>query len=138
MKWVVGLLLLVALTACTSPEQKLEDAGAQAAREAASEVGTTRLAVQQLLDGKLWPQPTDRLVASSEKALDGIVAGFASQQPESDQSRTTYDTFTQALDEAATAVTETRIALKNGDRAAAAQQVGVLEKTAQQLTELAR
>jgi hypothetical protein len=138
MKWVLSVLLLVSLTACAGPEQKLQEAGAQAAREAASEVGTARVAVQQLLDGKVWAQPANQLVADSEKALDGIVSGFDSQQPESDQGQKTYDEYSQALDDAAKAVTTVRIALGNNDQAAAARQVGVLETTAKRLTELAR
>jgi hypothetical protein len=135
---VLGVLLLLSLTACAGSEQKVQDAGAQAAREAASEVGTARVAVQQLLDGKVWAQPANQLVADSEKALDGIVSGFDGQQPTNDQAQKLYDEYSQALDDAAKAVTTVRIALGNNDQAAAAQQVGVLEKTAQKLTELAR
>ena len=138
MRWVLGVLLLVSLTACAGPDQKLQDAGSQAAREAAAEVGTARVAVQQLLDGKLWAQPANQLVADSEKALDGIVSGFDSQQPETEQSQKLYDEYSKTLDDAAKAVTTVRIALKNNDKTAAARQVGVLEKSAQQLTELAR
>ncbi|MEV6285698.1 hypothetical protein [Kribbella sp. NPDC051770] len=137
MRWVLGVLLLVCLTACAGPEQQIQDAGAQAAREAAAEVGTARLAVQQLGDGKLWAQPAGQLVKDSEKALDGIVSGFDSQQPETDEARKLYDRISQLLDDAAQAVTDTRIALGNGDEAAAAQQVAALEKSAQQLLELA-
>lgn len=138
MRWVLGVLLLVSLTACAGPEQKLQDAGAQAAPEAAAEVGTARVALQQLLDGKVWAQPANQLVADSEKALDGIVSGFDSQQPTTEQAQKLYDEYSKALDDAAKVVTTLRIALKNDDKAAAAQQIGVLEKTAEQLTELAR
>jgi hypothetical protein len=138
MKWALGLLLFVTLVACAGPEQKIQDAGAQAAREAAAEVGTARLAVQQLNDGKLWAQPAGQLVKDSEKALDGIVSGFDSQQPQTDEARKTYDRISQLLDDAVQAVTDTRIALGNNDEAAAARQVGVLEKSARQLLELAQ
>ncbi|GAA1525084.1 hypothetical protein [Kribbella lupini] len=138
MRWVLGVLLLVSLSACAGPEQKLQDAGAQAAREAAAEVGTARVAVQQLLEGNVWAQPANQLVADSEKALDGIVSGFDSQQPETDEAQRLYDEYSKALDDAAKAVTTVRIALTNNDTSAAARQVGVLEKSAQQLTELAR
>ncbi|MGC4943612.1 hypothetical protein [Kribbella sp. DT2] len=138
MRWVLGVLLLISLSACAAPDQKLQDAGTQAAREAAAEVGTARVAVQQLLEGKVWAQPANQLVADSEKALDGIVSGFDSQQPSSQDAQKLYDEYSQALDDAAKAVTTLRIALKNNDKAAAAQQVGGLEKSAQKLTELAR
>lgn len=139
LRWMVGGLVLVSLLAgCSSPDQKLQDAAAQAAREARSEVATVRLTVEQLQAHRLWSQPAEQLVADAEKGLGKTASAFSAQQPTTDESRRIYAQTTKALDDAQTAVTATRIALGNGDLAAASREIAVLQKSATALGELAR
>ncbi|TWD81710.1 hypothetical protein FB561_2832 [Kribbella amoyensis] len=131
------LLAAVLLAGCAGPDQQLQDAAEQAAANGASEVGTTSLAVRQLLDHNLWQQPAGQLVEDAEKAIGKVVTGFDAEQPASAESRRTYDEVSRALDDAAAAVTATRIALGNDDLATAARQLGVLDRSAARLRELA-
>jgi hypothetical protein len=129
--------LLMVLAGCGGdPDQKLLSEGARAARDAASEVSTARLAAQSLLDHRLWSQPATQLVSESEQALGTVATTFDAQQPETEKSRHTYDQISEALSTAETGVTDLRIALKNNDLATVAQQLNELEKTAAQLDQL--
>jgi hypothetical protein len=133
----VAVLLAAIAAGCSSPEQQLADAAEQAVREATSEVGTTQLAVRQLLDHKLWRQPAQQMVTDAETSLSTVASGFAAEQPETEASQRTYDEVTRALDEAESAVTATRIALANGDLTTAARQLPVLDEVAGRLQEVA-
>jgi hypothetical protein len=128
--WAVcGLVLAVLLGGCGDPDQQLRDAAAQSAREAASNVGTAELAVEQLRAHRLWSRSAGQLVADAEKGLEQAVSSFAAQQPSTDESRRVYANVTTALDNAQQAVTATRIALGNDDLAAASRELGVLRQT---------
>ncbi|GAA0582472.1 hypothetical protein HPO96_08620 [Kribbella sandramycini] len=131
----MGAVLATALLAagCASPEQKLRDAAAQAGREAASEVGTARLAVEQLQAGQLWAQPAGQVVGDAEKGVEQAASSFAAQQPTSDEAQRLYDQVTKALDDATQAVTSVRIALGNGDLDRAGRQLAGLRVAADQL-----
>ena len=96
-----------------------------------------QLAVRQLLEHKLWKQPAEQLVKDAEKSLSTVSSGFAAEQPQTEESRRTYDEVTRALDEAESAVTATRIVLANGDLTAAARQIPVLDQVADRLQEVA-
>lgn len=136
-RWVAaGLLLVMLLAGCGDPDSKLRDAAAQTAREAASEVGTTRTAVEQLQAHRLWPQPARQLVADSEKSLDKASSSFAAQQPSTPVSERLYEQVTKALDDAQTAVTAVRIALGNDDLAGAGQQLDALRLASKDLGEI--
>ena len=126
---VAGLLLVLLLAGCGNPDQKLQENAAQMAREAASEVNTTRLAVEQLRSHRLWAQPARQMVADAEKNLSKTASSFASQQPTTDTSSRLYEQVTSALDAAESAVTAVRIALGNGDLAAAERQLQTLRQT---------
>jgi hypothetical protein len=126
----VAVVLATIVAGCSSPEQQLRDSAEQAVREAVSEVGTTQLAVRQLLDHKLWKQP-------AEKSLSTVSSGFAAEQPKTEESRRTYDEVARALDDAESAVTATRIVLANGDLTAAARQLPALDQVADRLHEVA-
>jgi hypothetical protein len=137
-RWMIAVLALVlALVAgCADPDQKLLADGARAARDAASEVGTARLAAKSLLDHKLWNAPAAQLVSDAEKAIGKVATTFDAQQPETGRSRQTYDTFAKALTTAEDNVTELRIALNNNDLGTVADQVGRLQTIGQQLDRL--
>jgi|SRR5215207_3962442 len=133
--WVtIGLVL--SLAGCGDPDQQMRSEGARAAREAVSGVRTAQLVAQSLLDGKVWDQPATVMVTDAEEALGQVATTFDARQPESAESRETYDQYSEALSSAADGVTELRIALRNGDLDAVRQQVGQLDKTAEQLEQL--
>jgi hypothetical protein len=132
----VALCVLAALTACGNPDQQMQSEAARAARDAASEVRTARLAAQSLLDSKVWSQPAVVVVTAAEEAVGKVATGFSARQPETDESRKTYDLYSDALTAAEDGVTELRIALKRNDRAAVAAQVEQLGKTGEQLVQL--
>jgi hypothetical protein len=135
---VAAALLLAAIVAgCSSPEQQLRASAEQAAREAASEVGTTQLAVRQLLDHRLWKQPAEQMVKDAETSLSTVTTGFAAEQPEPGESRRMYDEVTRTLDDAQNAVTATRIALANDNLTAVARQLPLLDQVAGRLQEVA-
>jgi hypothetical protein len=131
---VIGLLVGVA--GCGDPDQQMRSEGARAARDAASEVRTARLAAQSLLDHKLWSQPATVLVSDAEDALGKVATTFGAQQPETEESRKIYDQTTEALANAENSVTDLRIALRSDDLAAVRNQVGQLDKTGEQLVQL--
>jgi len=132
----VFALLLGLLAGCGDPDQKMLADGARAARDAASEVGTARLAAKSLLDHKLWNAPAVQLVSDAEQALGNVTSTFDAQQPETGRSRQTYDMVSKALSTAQDNVTELRIALNNKDLGTVADQVTKLQTIGQQLDRL--
>jgi hypothetical protein len=133
-----GLLLVLVLAGCASPDQKIQDAAAQSAREAVSEVNTTRLVIEQLRSHQLWAQLAGRMVADAERGLGTAVSSFESQQPQTDVSARLYEQVVKALGDAQTTVTAVRIALGNGDLAAAGEQLDALKRAADDLGELTK
>ncbi|MFF0341634.1 hypothetical protein [Kribbella sp. NPDC004875] len=130
---VVVVMLLVLLTGCQGPEQQLRQAAAQSAREAASEVGTTRLAVEQLRSRRLWSQSAEQIVKDAEQGVEKAASSFSAQQPATGASTSLYEQVTKALDDAQTAVTAVRIALGNNDLAAAERQLDQLRAASRDL-----
>jgi hypothetical protein len=126
---VVVLLMVLVLSGCGDPEQKLRSAAAQSARDAASEVSTTRLVVEQLRAHRLWSQSAGQIVGDAEKGVEKAASSFSSQQPSTVTSTRLYEQVTKTLDDAQTAVTAVRIALGNGDLAAAEQQLSALRSS---------
>jgi hypothetical protein len=132
----VFALLLGLLAGCADPEQQMLADGARAARDAASEVGTARLAAESLLDHKLWNAPAVQVVSDAEQALGKVAGTFDAQQPGTGRSRQTYDAVSKALSTAEDNITELRIALNNNDLAMVADQVTRLRTIGQQLERL--
>lgn len=132
----VAICLLATLVGCGDPDQKLQSEAARAARDAASEVRTARLAAQTLLDSKMWSPPAIVMVTDAEEAVGKVATGFSARQPETDRSRKTYDLYSDALTAAEDGVTELRIALNRNDRAAVAAELEQLGKTGEQLVQL--
>jgi hypothetical protein len=128
--------VVAGLAGCGDADQKILADGARAARDAASEVGTARLAADALLNHKLWKAPAVQLVTDAEQALGKVTSTFDAQQPETGRSRQTYDTFSKALSTAEDNVTELRIALNNNDLGTVADQVVRLQTIGQQLDRL--
>ena len=134
-RWIAGGLVLVAmLTGCGSPDQKVRDAAAQSAREALSEVNTTRLTIEQLRSHRLWSQPAGQIVADAEKGLGTAASSFESQQPQTEVSARLYAQVVKALGDAQTTVTAVRIALGDGNLAAAGEQLDALRRAADDLS----
>jgi len=132
----VCALVLGLLAGCGDPDQKMLADGARAARDAASEVGTARLAAKSLLDQKLWNAPAVQLVSDAEQAIGKVTSTFHAQQPETGRSRQTYDMVSKALSTAQDNVTELRIALNNKDLGTVADQVTKLQTIGEQLDRL--
>ncbi|WP_344158835.1 hypothetical protein [Kribbella yunnanensis] len=133
-RWVAaGCCLAVLLAGCGDPDQKLRDAAAQSAREAASEVEMTRLVVEQLQTHRLWQQTARQMVADAEKALETAASSFTAQQPSTAESRRLYEQVGDVLDDAQKAVTATRIALGEQDLAAAVRELAVLRESGEEL-----
>jgi aminoglycoside phosphotransferase family enzyme len=133
----LAVTLLVGAAGCSGdPDQKMLSEGARAARDAASEVSTATMAAQSLLDHKLWSQPAGQMVSDAEKSLGKVVSKFDERQPETEQSRKTYDQVSGALSDAEDNVTELRIALGNNDLSTVTKQVDQLRETGQQLHQL--
>ena len=130
------LSLILGLAACGDQDQQMLSEGARSAREAVSGVRTAQLAAQSLLDGRIWAQPATVMVTDAEDALGQVATTFDARQPETDESRQTYDLYSEALANAADGVTELRIAVRSGDLETVRQQVRQLDKTAEQLEQL--
>jgi hypothetical protein len=128
--------ILAVLAGCGDPDQKMLTEGARAARDAASEVGTARLAAQSLLDHKLWNAPATQIVSDAEQAIGKVASTFDALQPKTGRSRATYDSYSEALSNAEDDVTELRIALTNDDLGTVTDQVSKLQTVAQQLRRL--
>jgi len=129
----IALLALLILSGCGNPDQKLRSAAAQSAREAASEVSTARLAVEQLRAHRLWTQAAGQIVKDAEKGVEKAASSFSAQQPSTVTSTRLYEQVTKTLDDAQTAVTAVRIALGNDDLAAAEQQLAALRRSSADL-----
>ncbi|HWD80501.1 MAG TPA: hypothetical protein VG497_16510 [Kribbella sp.] len=132
----IALLVLLILTGCSSPEQKLRSAAAQSARQAASEVSTARLAVEQLRTHHLWTRAAGQIVKDAETGVESASSSFSSQQPSTATSTQLYEQVTKTLDDAQTAVTAVRIALGNDNLTAAEQQLPALTKSAADLARI--
>jgi len=132
----VGCLVLVTTLGCGDPDQQLRSEGARAARDAASAVGTARLAGQSFLDHKLWSQPATQLVGEAEDSLGQVGSTFDRQQPRTASSRKTYDDISKTLNDAEGTVTDLRIALVNNDLEAVTEAVRQLSEPADELRKL--
>jgi hypothetical protein len=128
--------LVFGLAGCGNPDQQMRTEGAKAARDAASQVSTARLAGQSLLEQKIWSPTTTVLVSDAEEALGKVATSFGARQPETVESRKIYDQTTEALSTAEESVTDLRIALRSGDLATVRRQVEELGRTADQLAKL--
>ena len=132
----IALLVLLILTGCSSPEQTLRSAAAQSARQAASEVSTARLAVEQLRTQHLWMRAAGQIVKDAEKGVASASSSFSSQQPSTAASTQLYEQVTKTLDDAQTTVTAVRIALGNDNLTAAEKQLPALSKSAADLARI--
>jgi len=132
----ITLLTILILSGCGNPDQKLRSAAAQSARSAASEVSTTRLAVEQLRAQHLWTRSAGQIVKDAEKGVETAASSFSAQQPSTPTSTQLYEQVTKTLDDAQTAVTAVRIALGNDDLAAAEQQLPALRQSATDLSRI--
>jgi hypothetical protein len=132
----LAVSMFVGAAGCGDPNQRMLSEGARAARDAASEISTARLAAQSLLDHKLWSRPAGQMVSDAEKSLGKVVSKFDELQPETEQSRKTYDQISGALSDAEDNVTELRIALGNNDLSTVTKQVDQLRQTGEQLHRL--
>jgi hypothetical protein len=129
---------LVALSGCVSPalgEDSYRGKGQQAAGAALSEVATAQLVLEQVRKGNL-PRPyADETVSAAEDALGSISDSFGAVQPPRESDDVQSD-VSDLLDDAASAVTDARIAVRRGDDGAMRDLVRRLQRLADQLREL--
>jgi hypothetical protein len=113
----VGLLLL---TACVPPTPDVDtwryDAR-QALSDVASEVATARLVLREELGSGLLARYEVVVVAQAEETAGKTADSFSAKQPPS-QERQRYATVTGAMDDATGLLSDVRIAVTGGDRAA--------------------
>jgi hypothetical protein len=132
---VAGLL---ALTGCVSPalgEDSYRGKGQQAAGAALAEVATAQLVVDQVLRGKLPKAYADETVSAAEGALGSISNSFGAVQPPRESDGVQSD-VSDLLDEAASAVTQARIAVRRTDSEAMRHLRDHLQRLADQLRAL--
>jgi len=96
---------------------------------ATSEVESTRITVQGLLDDRILKPYADETITTSETALGSIGAAFGSVQPPvgSDQ---LHDEISELVSDAGDAVTAARIAVRRSDRAGLVEAMGELDVVA--------
>lgn len=133
--WLAAVLVL---SGCVSPAfgpDSYRGKAEQAVGAAVSEVATAQLVVEQVLRGRLPKPYADESVSASEDALGSISDSFGAVQPptESDEIQ---EEVSALLDEAASSVTDARIAVRRGDRVALEALVDELRQLAEQLTAL--
>src|SRR5690349_6836270 len=113
----LAVAALVALSGCVSPalgEDSYRGKGQQAAGAALSEVATAQLVIEQVLEGNLPKAYADETVSAAEDALGSISDSFGAVQPPRESDEVQSD-VSDLLDEAASAVTDARIAVRRGD-----------------------
>jgi len=125
------------LTACVTPATGNDSyrGKASASIEAAiSEVETTRIAVDALLDDRIMVPYADVTITAAESALGAISAAFGSVQPPDDpQADELRDTVTALVDAAEEAVTDARIASRRPQHADLRDALTMLDDVARQL-----
>lgn len=129
---------LLGLSGCVSPalgESSYRGKGQQAAGAALSEVATAQLVCEQVLEGNLPRSYADETVSAAEDALGSIADSFGAVQPPRESDGVQSD-VSELLDEAASAVTEARIAVRRADGDALERLVEKLKDLADRLRDL--
>ena len=127
----------LALTACVTPATGTDSyrGKASASIEAAiSEVETTRIAVDALLDDRIMVRYADETITAAESTLGAISAAFGSVQPPDDpQADEVRETVTALVDAAEEAVTDARIASRRPQHADLRDALTMLDDVAREL-----
>jgi len=127
----------LALTACVTPATGTDSyrGKASASIEAAiSEVETTRIAVDALLDDRIMVPYADETITAAESTLGAISAAFGSVQPPDDpQADELRETVTALVDAAGEAVTDARIASRRPQDADLRDALTMLDDVAREL-----
>lgn len=84
---------------------------------ALSEVSTTRVSVEQLLEQRILGPYADVVITDSESALGSIDSAFGSIQPPTKAADEIRDATTQVLTQAEDAVATARVSARRGDQA---------------------
>jgi hypothetical protein len=126
---------IAGLSGCVTPATGADSYQGKASmtvEAATSEVETTRITVQALLDDRIFTTYADEVITASETALDSIGAAFGSVQPPvgSDPLR---ESVTMLVSDAEDAVTSARIAARRSNRAELSEAMSELDEVAEQL-----
>lgn len=113
-------LVSLVLAGCASPAwngASYQGKAIRSAKEMSSVVATADLAARLHLDGKLPTPAADTTVSSAEQDAQGVLAAFESRQPPGPGSRQLFEHVDPILQQAASDVTDLRMALRADDRA---------------------
>lgn len=130
-----GALLL---TGCVTPATGADSYRGKASlsiEAATSEVETTRIAVQALLDDRILEPYADETISATETALGAISDAFGSVQPPRGSSDDLRDTVTTLVSDAEDAVASARIAARRSDDTGMQDALTALDAVADRLTD---
>ncbi|HZE67860.1 MAG TPA: hypothetical protein VE081_14585 [Sporichthyaceae bacterium] len=130
------LAALLVLTGCVSPalgNGSYRGKGQASVQAALSEVETAALVVEQLRRDRIPKAYADETVSASEQAIGSISESFGSVQPPP-QSDQVHDEVTALLDDADSAISAARIAVRRVDRP----RLGELQEQLRQLADRLR
>ncbi|HEY9376891.1 MAG TPA: hypothetical protein VIQ02_07325 [Jiangellaceae bacterium] len=131
----LAVLLGLGMGGCVTPATGTDSYRGKASMSveaAISEVESTRITVQALLDDRMLAPYADETITASETALDSIAAAFGSVQPPvgSDELR---ETVTTLVSDAEDAVAAARIGARRSDRVELIQAMSQLDVVADEL-----
>jgi hypothetical protein len=132
---VLAAAVIIGLAGCVTPATGLDSYRGKASlsvEAAISEVESTRITVQALLDDRIFTSYADETITASETALDSIGAAFGSVQPPvgSDELR---ESVTTLVSDAEDAVAAARISSRRSDRVGLIQAMAELDVVADDL-----
>jgi hypothetical protein len=133
---VLAAATVIGLVGCVTPATGSDSYRGKASitvEAAISEVETTRITVQALLDDQILIPYADETITASETALDSIGAAFGSVQPQvgSDELRESVSTL---VSDAEDAVAAARIAARRSDWVELIQAMSQLDVVTDELT----
>jgi hypothetical protein len=138
-----AILTAVLTAACAGPTRTADDyrhKAAQTAREVGGALASGRLAAQQLLIGNATKAYADTVVSEAEQDARSAQTAFETRQPPDQSSRDLMKTVTDPVDQAASLLTDLRIAVRADDHdgtSSLQQQIDALLDQLQQLEQLA-
>jgi hypothetical protein len=113
-----AILIAVLSAGCAGPTRTADDyrhKAAQTAREVGSALASGRLAAQQLLIGNATKAYADTIISEAEQDARSAQTSFETRQPPDASSRDLMKSVTDPVDQAASLLTDLRIAVRADD-----------------------
>jgi hypothetical protein len=129
---VAMLALTVALTSCVSPAINADGYRGKvghSAQKMAGIIGSAQLAAQLDLEGKLLDRFADQTISDAEQDAQSVLTSLDSVQPPDQTSITLRSQADQVLQDAASELSDLRIAQRRGDTAGMRQTLAELTTT---------